>query len=71
MQVINVLKEFGNAITITKHILGLRKSFIYGLLLALAFRFEKQITKAIRKNKALQSLRFRIKKKIENKMLTL
>lgn len=47
LQVVNILKEFMGATTVTKHILDLKVNFTIGKLLASASAIEKQLTKAI------------------------
>ena len=53
-RVINVLKESVRATTITKRILDLGVSFTVGKLLVSALAVEKQLTKAISEDKAVQ-----------------
>ena len=53
-QVVNVLKESVGATTIIKQILDLGISFTVGELLASAPAVEKQLTKVIFKDKAIQ-----------------
>ena len=57
-RVVNVLKESVGATTITKHILDLGVNLTIGKLLASAPTVEKQLTKAITKDEAVQ---FRVK----------
>lgn len=52
--VVNVLKEFVEATTITKRILDLGMNLTVGKLLALAPAVEKQFTKTIIKDKIVQ-----------------
>ena len=52
LQVINILKESIKATTITKEILDLEISLIVGKLLAFVLAVEKQLIKAISKDKA-------------------
>lgn len=53
-QVVNVLKESARATTIIKQILDFGISFIVGELLASVPAVEKQLTKAISKDEAIQ-----------------
>ena len=53
-QVVNVLKKSVRAMTITKCILDLRVNLTIVKLLASALAIEKQFTKAITKDKAMQ-----------------
>lgn len=53
-QVVNILKKLVGATTITKQILNLGVSFIVGKLLAFALAIEKQLTKPIFKDEAIQ-----------------
>ena len=52
--VVNVLKEFVGATTITKRILDLGVSFTVGELLASALAVKKQLTKAISEDEVIQ-----------------
>lgn len=54
LQVVNLLKEFIEATTITKYILDLEVILTIDKLLALALAIEKQHTKAITEDKAMQ-----------------
>lgn len=54
IQIVNILKKFVGTTTITKRILHLRVNLTISELLALALVIEKQLTKAITKNEAVQ-----------------
>lgn len=53
-KVVNILKEFVSPMTITKHIQHLRVILTISKLLVSAQAIEKQLTKAITKNKTIQ-----------------
>lgn len=52
--IVNILKKFVKATTITKHILDLSVNLIVGKLLVSVSSIKKQFTKAISKDKAIQ-----------------